>query len=301
MSSAAAEFDSLRPYLLGVAYRLTSSWADAEDVVADAWPRWAAHAEEVREPRAWLTRTVGRLALDLLTSARVRRESYVGPWLPEPLVARAEGDAAEPDPAAILVADESVRMAFLVVLDELTPEQRVAVVLHDVLGTDFGQVAEVLGTSVANARQHAVRGRRRLTEADPAPRTASEPAWRLLAELSAALASGDTDRLSRLLAPDVVLTGDGGGRVAAARKPIVGAAMVSRFLAGLVAKFGDNIVLQPVWVNGDPGLMFRTTDPRPHDARVGVYAFSWRDGQIERLYGILAPDKLTRLPGVETI
>lgn len=301
MSSAAAEFDQLRPYLLGVAYRLTSSWADAEDVVADAWPRWAAHAEEVREPRAWLTRTVGRLALDLLTSARVRRESYVGPWLPEPLVARAAGDGSASDPAAVLVADESVRMAFLVVLDELTPEQRVAVVLHDVLGTDFGEVAEVLGTSVGNARQHAVRGRRRLTEADPAPRTASELGWQLLAELSAALASGDTDRLSRLLAPDVVLTGDGGGQVAAARKPIVGAAQVGRFLVGLGARFGDNVVLEAVWVNGDPGLMFRTTDPRPHDARAGVYAFSWRDGRIERLYGILAPDKLTRLPDAESI
>ena len=166
---AAAVFDDLRPYLHGVAYRLTSSWADAEDCVADAWPRWNRHADEVEDPRAWLTRVVARLAVDHLRSARVRRESYVGPWLPEPIVTRSgvapigTGAAPSPDPLDELVADESVRLAFLVVLDRLTPEQRVAVVLHDVLGVEFTDVADVLGCTVEAARQHASRGRRRVT------------------------------------------------------------------------------------------------------------------------------------------
>ncbi len=143
---AAEVFDDLRPYLHGVAYRLTSSWADAEDVVADAWARWSGHAESVDDPRAWLTRVVARLAVDHLQSARVRRESYVGPWLPEPVITVPFPGASAPiDPLDALVADESVRLAFLVVLDRLSPEQRVAIVLHDVLGVDFAGVVGVLG------------------------------------------------------------------------------------------------------------------------------------------------------------
>ena len=143
---AAVLFDDLRPYLHSVAYRLTSSWADAEDCVSDAWPRWSVNASTVDNPRAWLTRVVARLAVDHLRSARVRRETYVGPWLPEPLLTAAHGGVASPrDPLEELVADESMRLAFLVVLDRLTPEQRVAVVLHDVLGLDFVEVADVLG------------------------------------------------------------------------------------------------------------------------------------------------------------
>ena len=177
-----AVFQDLRPYLHGVAYRLTSSWADAEDVVADAWPRWHAHAADVDDPRAWLTRVVARLAVDHLRSARVRRESYVGPWLPEPIFTPAgQAATAAADPLETLVDDESVRLAFLVVLDRLTPEQRVAVVLHDVLGLEFAAVGEVLGCSVEAARQHASRGRRRIDTEDPPPRVATELAWQVWA------------------------------------------------------------------------------------------------------------------------
>ncbi len=212
---AAEIFAEQRSYLLGVSYRLTGSWADAEDLVAEAWPRWAEHADEVVDPRAWLTRVVGRLSLDHLRSARVRRETYVGPWLPEPLITAApvmvggsggsggtvsSGGSLGLDPLDVLVQDESVRMAFLVVLDELSPEQRLAVVLHDVLGLDFADIADVLGCSVSNARQHASRGRRRLSEADPAPRQSAELAWSVLGEMSTALFAGDVDRLTRLLA-----------------------------------------------------------------------------------------------------
>lgn len=304
---AAQIFADQRDYLLGVSYRLTGSWADAEDLVAEAWPRWEAHADEVLDPRAWLTRVVGRMSLDHLRSARVRRETYVGPWLPEPLVSSVAGAStsggivgggvggADTDPLGVLVRDESVRMAFLVVLDELSPEQRLAVVLHDVIGMDFGDIAEVIGCSEGAARQHASRGRRRLVEADPAPRTAADVAWTLLGEMSNALFAGDVDRLSELLAPDVVLLSDGAGEVTAAGRPVVGAAAVGRFLSGLAKKFGTNTTMEPILVNGDPGFLVRVDSTRPRDPKIGVYTFAIRDDRVTALYAVLAPDKLTRL------
>lgn len=312
---AAEIFAEQRSYLLGVSYRLTGSWADAEDLVADAWLPWAAHADEVLEPRAWLTRVVGRLSLDHLRSARVRRESYIGPWLPEPLVTAVSAGAgtgadrggggfpdgvggrggAECDPLNLLVQDESVRMAFLVVLDELSPEQRLAVVLHDVLGLEFTDVAQVIGCSAASARQHAVRGRRRLEDARPAPRTSPELAWSVLGEMSAALLAGDIDRLAALLSSDVVLMSDGAGKVNAARRPIRGVPEVARFLLGLTAKYGPGLTAEPVLVNGDPGLLVRVDSSRPRDAKLSVYTVALRDGRVIALYAVLAPDKLTHL------
>ena len=309
---AAEIFADQRSYLLGVSYRLTGSWVDAEDLVAEAWPRWERHAAEVLEPRAWLTRVVGRLSLDHLRSARVRRETYVGPWLPEPLVTAVPVGSAggggqglvggsassdpETDPLGILVRDESVRMAFLVVLDQLTPEQRLAVVLHDVIGMDFADVAEVIGCSVVAARQHASRGRRRLAEADPAPRPAAELAWSVLGEMSSALFAGDVDRLTQLLAPGVVLTSDGAGKVTAARRRVVGADDVGRFLSGLGARYGQDITVEPVLVNGDPGFLIRIDSARPQDAKVSVYTVALRGQLIVAVYAVLAPEKLTRLP-----
>ncbi|HEX2362467.1 MAG TPA: RNA polymerase sigma factor SigJ [Jiangellaceae bacterium] len=298
---AAAVFAELRPYLNGVAYRLTSSWADAEDVVADAWPRWSEWAETVDDPRGWLTRVVARLAIDHLRSARVRRESYIGPWLPEPVITTAGGPRAEPDPLEQLVTDESVRLAFLVVLDELPPEQRVAVVLHDVLGVDFAGVADVLGCSPAAARQHASRGRRRVKQATPPARVPSDQGWGVLGELSAALRSGDLARLSALLAPDVVMTADGAGRMNAAGRPLMGVTEVARFLHGLVtlaARLQAGFEVEPVLVNGDPGFVIRLDSHRPRDPKVAVYAFTIDHGRIAAIYAVLAPEKLSRSPGL---
>ena len=311
---AAEIFAGQRNYLLGVSYRLTGSWADAEDVVAEAWPRWAEHADEVLQPRAWLTRAVGRLSLDHLRSARVRRETYIGPWLPEPLVTaapvsvggsggadvgRGGGGAGagsdENEPLSLLVRDESVRMAFLVVLDELGPEQRLAVVLHDVIGLDFGEVAEVIGCSVAAARQHASRGRRRLSESDPAPRPSAELAWSVLGEMSSALFAGDVARLSQLLAPDVVLSSDGAGKVNAARRRLVGVGEVSRFLSGLASKYGGSASAEPVLVNGDPGFLIRVESDRPQDPKISVYTVALRGQLIVGVYAVVTPDKLTHL------
>jgi RNA polymerase sigma-70 factor (ECF subfamily) len=292
----AAEFQEYRGFLLSMAYRLTGSWADAEDVVAQAWPRWQV-AEGVLNPRAWLTRVVSRIALDHLRSARVRRESYVGPWLPEPLVTGMPAPARAPDPAEELVRDESVRLAFLVVLDALSPEQRVSLVLHDVLDLPFAEVAEVLGCPEATARQHAVRARRRIAAADPAPRFPDRETRAILDRLAAALAADDGPALAALLAPDVVLVNDGGGEVAAAAHPVHGADRVTRLLAGLRRSGAAGATFEVVLVNGDPGFLVRLAEPRrPRDPEVAVFGFSVRDGLIEGIYGVAAPGKLSRVP-----
>lgn len=297
---AATVFERHRPYLLGVAYRLTGSWADAEDAVADAWPRWAGHAAEVVEPRGWLTRVVGRIALDQLRSARVRRETYIGPWLPEPVVSAVGGsraaERAGADPADAVVWDESIRFAFLVVLDQLTPEQRLAVVLHDVAALDFGEVGEVIGCSAATARQHASRGRRRLDSARVPPRPPDPEMWAVLGQLAAALEAGDADSLAALLAPDVVLTGDGGGQVAAVRRQLLGRYEVTRLLAGLAMRYGPKTRFEPAVVNGELGFVARVDSDRPQDAKVAVYSLTLSDGLIAGLYGVLAPDKTVRVP-----
>ncbi len=293
-------FAELRPYLHGVAYRLTSSWADAEDIVSDAWLRWSEWADTVDDPRGWLTRVVARLAVDHLRSARVRRESYTGPWLPEPVVTRIGGPQAEPDPLEQLVADESVRLAFLVLLDELPPEQRVAVVLHDVLRVDFAGVADVLGCSPAAARQYASRGRRRIKAAKPPARVPADRSWSVLAELSTALRSGDLDRLSQLLAPDVVMVSDGAGQVNASGRPLVGTLEVARFLHGLGTLATRHVVgldIETVLVNGDPGFIVRLESDRPRDPKVAVYTATIEDGRITAVYAVLAPAKLSRLSG----
>jgi len=298
---AAAVFQDLRPYLHGVAYRLTSSWSDAEDVVADAWPRWSGHAEAVDDPRAWLTKVVARLAVDHLRSARVRRETYVGPWLPEPLLTPAVvASRPSADPLDELVTDESVRLAFLVVLDRLTPEQRVALVLHDVLGNDFAEIADVLGCSVEAARQHASRGRRRVDSDPLPPRVADELSWSVLDELTAALQAGDASRLARVLAPDVVLTADGAGQVSAASRPVEGATAVTAFLLGLVSlaeRHNASYAFEPVRVNGDPGWLIRVESEHDRDPDIAVYGYVVKDGRIAAIHAVLAPDKLTRVPG----
>lgn len=288
-------FEAHRAHLLGVAYRLLGSWAESEDVVSEVWLRWREHAAEVTEPRAWLTRVTARAALDVLRSARARRESYVGPWLPEPLVTL-PGVATTNDPLERVVQDESVRMAFLVVLEELSPEQRVAVVLHDALGMPFAEVATVLSCTPEAARQHAVRGRRRVADADPPPRTSLDEGAAVLSRLSAALATGDADGLAALLAPGIVFTSDGGGVVHAARRPLVGVTEVAKFLTGLQRLGGDRATLVPVAVNGEPGLLVRISEPRPGEPEVAVYGFGVRNGQVVAVWAVLAPDKLSRLP-----
>lgn len=287
------EFDGHRSHLLAVAYRLTGSWADAEDAVQDSWLRLQRTGpEEIRDLRGWLTVTVGRLCLDRLRSATARRERYVGPWLPEPLVTPLDGDDG---PAAAVVRDEGVRMAALVVLDRLTPDQRVAFVLHDAFDVPFAEVAALLGCTGAAARQHASRARRVVADADPPPRAAVAEQRRLLTALTAALAAADLDALVRLLHPDIVLVGDGGGAERTARRPVAGPEKIARFIIGLRVKYGRGLdAARPVLVNGDLGLWIPALPGRT--AR-RVLAVSCRDGLVAGLYDVVNPAKLAHLPG----
>jgi RNA polymerase sigma-70 factor, ECF subfamily len=294
----AAEFETHRAHLVGVAYRITGSLADAEDAVQEAWLRLArTDADELRDVRAWLTTVVGRIGLDRLRSAAVRRERYVGPWLPEPILT-SPGASPEDDPLAQVVRDDGVRMAALVVLERLTPEQRVAFVLHDAFSVPFAEIAAVLGCSEQAARQHASRGRRAVADADPPPRVAPAEQRRVIDALAKAVTDGDLDELVRLLHPDVVMVGDGGGKIPAAKRPLHGPREVGNFLLGLARVYGLAAeALEPVLVNGDLGLLVRpmTTDNgREVTASSSVVAV--RDGRIEAIYNMANPDKITRLP-----
>ncbi len=294
-------FEEHRGHLLGVAYRLTGSLADAEDAVQEAWLRLArlsdADRAAIRDPRGWLTTVIGRLCLDRLRSAAVTRERYVGSWLPEPLLT--ELDGAAPDPLDEVVRDEGVRMAALVVLDQLTPEQRVAFVLHDALAIPFAEIADVLSCSAPVARQHASRARRIVASADPPARVGLAEQRRVLDAFLAAVATGDVQAVVTLLHPDAVMVGDGGGKERTARRPVRGADKVARFLLGLLERYGVGqlVPARMVLVNGDLGMIIPewpgdTEHPTPAAGRISC--FTIRDGRIAAIYDVVNPDKLTR-------
>lgn len=284
-------FEEHRAHLLGVGYRITGSLVDAEDAVQEAWLRLAAlddaDRDEIREPRAWLTTVVGRLCLDKLRAAATRRERYVGPWLPEPLLADPGGD----DPLAVVVRDEDVRMAAMVVLERLSPPQRVALVLHEALDLPFARIAEVLDCTEATARQHASRARRIVADATP-PRVPTAEHEQLLAAFAAAVAAADTEALVGLLHPDARWVADSGGKAKAPRRPVVGADKVVRLLFGLLEKYGPELAdgWAPVSVNGEPG--FRT--PGVADAPPAVTVLSVTAGRIDTIFQVVNPEKLTR-------
>lgn len=283
----ATAFEAHRPHLVRVAYGQLGSLAEAEDVVQDAWLRLErADAEEIRDLRAWLTTTVSRLALDALRSARVRRERYVGPWLPEPLV-RADDE----DPADRLALDESVGTALLVVLEALSAGERVAFVMHDVFGYEFGTVADALGTSQGAARQLASRARRHVQDARPRFPASREQQREVVLAFSHAALEGDTDALLELLDPDVVMRSDGGGVVNAARKPIVGADRVARTARALTRKGVDAASARVVDVNGMPGILIQGGDGIPN-----VVSFTVDGGRIAAIDIVRNPAKLRGLP-----
>jgi RNA polymerase sigma-70 factor (ECF subfamily) len=281
----AAAYNAARPRLVRLAYAVIGSASDAEDVVSDGWLRLV--SADARDPildvAAWASVTVTRLALDLLNSARVRREQYVGPWLPEPVVETTN------DPADRVTLDESVSYALMVVLETLSPAQRTTWVLHDLFGLPFSEVADIVGRTPAAVRQLAARARRHV--ADNAPRltvTATEHDAAVDAFLAAS-AGGDLAGLLQVLDPDVVLTSDGGALVNAARRPVLGADRVSRFILGIADNVKDGQHLEPVSVNGATGLALYDGD------RIAiVVSFTVLHAKITRLDFILAPDKLPR-------
>ncbi len=289
------EFEELRPHLLSVAYRLTGTIADAEDVVQDAWLRWEhANSDAINDLRAWLTTVVSRLALDRLRSASHRRETYYGEWLPEPVVTALDGD----DPLAAVVAGEDARFAAMVVLERLNPDQRVAFVLHDGFAVPFGEIASVLGISAAAARQLASRARRAVATVPP-PVT-DEVHNEVAGALMLALAAGDMEAVVRLLHPDVTFTGDSNRKAPTAARVIHGPDKVARFLFGLAARYGPGFLSSSrlANINGQLGSYLAgspANDGYP-EMMPRVTAMTVRDGKICAIWDIANPDKFTGSP-----
>jgi RNA polymerase sigma-70 factor (ECF subfamily) len=276
-ADAAHSFEPHRPRLIRVAYRMLGSVADAEDVVQDAFLRWLdADRSQVMTPEAYLTRTVTRLCLDVLKSARRRRETYVGPWLPEPMV------EAEPD------LDDVVTLPLLLALERLSPLERAAFLLHDVFGMPFDDVAQSIGRDAAATRQLAARARQHVHDARPRFAVDRQRGTELAAAFLAASRSGDLNALKSILAADVVFTADGGGKRPAGMAPIVGLDAVLALLAGLAKRFGDaSQLIRYASINGLPGYVTIEAD-----GLLQTTAFDIRDGVIAAVYVMRNPDKL---------
>jgi RNA polymerase sigma-70 factor (ECF subfamily) len=277
--------EELRPLLFSIAYRMLGSVAEAEDVVQEAYLRRASASDEVVvSERAFMTTITTRLAIDVLRSARVRREAYVGEWLPEPLV--------EPEAPAAVEDEESVSLAMLVLLERLNPVERAVFVLRESFDLGFDEIATIVDRSEDNCRQILTRARRRL--ADERPRFDADPVERraLASRFLAAARDGDLEGLVAVLAPQTVLVGDGGGIARSLSRPMRGAAAVAR---ALVAFYGQidalGVTLEPVWVNGQPG--FRTLDPEGRIVNVAGLDIS--GGRITAIRTILNPEKLAHL------
>ncbi|GAA4676919.1 RNA polymerase sigma factor SigJ [Pseudonocardia yuanmonensis] len=285
-----ADFEAQRPRLFGLAYRLLGSAQDAEDAVQDAWLRWsgADHAA-VASPAAWLTTALTRLCLTRLTSARTRRETYVGPWLPEPILTT---DPAV-GPAETAAQRESVSLALLVTLERLTPLERAVYVLREAFGHTHAEVAAILGVTEAHSRQLHTRARKHLAEAPAGQPETDAAAWGALVErFLAAAREGEIAELEALLAADVAAWSDGGGRVSAARRPVVGRAAVARFLAGVFAKFTTGLEARVGEVNGEPAILAL------RDGELtSVLAVARSGSQVTGLRFVLNPDKLAFLGG----
>jgi RNA polymerase sigma-70 factor (ECF subfamily) len=276
-----------RPQLLNLAYRMLGSLAEAEDAVQEAYARWYALAPErrraVSSPGAWLNTATSRICLDLLGSARARRERYVGEWIPEPVPDR----GGPSDPAEQITLDESVSTAFLVMLESMTPAQRVAFILHDVYRYSFDEVAAIVGRTPAACRQLASAARRRVREA-PAPVTAARQA-EVVRDFRAAWTAQDIESLIGLLDPAAVATADSGGRVVAFRDPIEGGENIARLLVGLAARLQDAVVISEATVNGRPGLI-----AEQDGVTISVYAFEVAGDRVTRLWIMRNPEKLRR-------
>jgi RNA polymerase sigma-70 factor (ECF subfamily) len=275
-------FEAERPRLVGLAYRILGSLADAEDVVSEAWLRWErTDREGIERPAAWLTTVTTRAALDHLRARRRRPSIYPGPWLPEPIVA-----GPGPEEAAELA--DSLTLGFLILLDELGPVERAVFVLAEVFAVPYDEIGAMVDRSPGACRQIASRSRRRLREAHLPRGSAGDR--RLVDELVVAVATGDVQGVLDRLAPDVVCTSDGGPRRRAARRPVVTAPRVARFLVNLGRRFQDRMEVVPVSVNGDAGYVIRI------DGLVDqVLAFSVADGRVVAIRIVRNPDKLAHV------
>ena len=296
-SDVADAYHDLRPLLFSIAYRMLGSVSEAEDLVQEAFVRYQRALVDgvaVESPKAWLSAVVTRAAIDHLRSARVRRETYVGEWLPEPLVT----DDGAGDPAAHVAELDSLSMSFLVLLERLTPVERAVFLLHDVFDYDFEEVAKIVEKAPATCRQHAVRARRFVADNRPRFDASESDRDELVGRFLAAAERGDIQTLIDALAEDVMVQGDGGGKVPQWSAPIAGADKVARMFAGLgrqVRRLGTTF--EPHRVNGQPGVIFRG----PNRGVMSVMSFEVLGGRITRIRSIVNPDKLSHLGAVESL
>jgi RNA polymerase sigma-70 factor (ECF subfamily) len=278
-------FEQHRGRLYGIAYRMLGSRAEADDIVQEAWLRWARAGHDIRAPEAWLVTATTRLCIDRLRELRAEREHYVGPWLPEPLTL----DAAPPaDRAAELASDLSV--AFLAVLERLAPEERAAFLLHDLFDSDYGDIAEILGKSEAACRQIVSRARRRVREDQPRVQVSAEARSRLLHRLVEAVQTQDPSKLIDVLAAEASWTSDGGGKTKAAKKVVRGAEHVARFATGVFHRYLAQLEFRDLVINGEAGI------GAYFEGRLLSVISIRTDGQrILDVFSILNPDKLRGL------
>lgn len=282
-------FQQHRPLLFSIAYRMLGSVADAEDIVQEAFVRWQqVSGLEVRSPKSYLSTVVTRLCLDYLRSAKVRREEYVGPWLPEPLLTDESLDAAE-----TIELDETLSMAFLVLLERLTPVERAVFLLREVFDYDYGEISRIVGKSEANCRQIARRARESVAARRPRFETSAEQEKRLMDSFLEACSDGDMESLLALLSEDVILWSDGGGKVRAALNPIYGPEKVSRFLLGILGKTPPGFSTKMARVNGRPGVI-GYVGGQPMSALV-------LEATVDRIWTIrivVNPEKLKTIPSL---
>ena len=278
-----SDFEAYRALLFGIAYRMTGSAADAEDLVQDAYIRYAsADTEIVRDVKAFLVTILTRLALDRLKSAQHKREQYIGPWLPEPVLTGIEGD-----PYARATRDEKVELALLRTLERLAPQERAVFLLHEVLEHDHNEIAELLEITPAASRQNLHRAKERV--AQEKPRFTPDPAQqqRLVETFLGALANGDVDSLRNLLAADVMAIADGGGKTFAAKRPVFGADAVAKMFVGIVQKFAQGIEPSIEEVNGAPAVVGR------RDGEItNILTFTFDGDRIAEVISFVNPDKL---------
>jgi RNA polymerase sigma-70 factor (ECF subfamily) len=282
MESSAAAFESARGRLFGLAYRMLGSRADAEDIVQEAYIRWhQREREDIESPDAWLVTTTTRLAIDRLRRLKTEREAYTGPWLPQPIV-------GPPPPDRRLDLADDLSMAFLSLLERLSPDERAAFLLHDVFDVGYAAIAAVIERSEAACRQVVHRARERVRGEHKRFEVTESAKAGLLERFSAAMDARDEEALLALFAPDATWTADGGGKVGAGLQPIVGAARIARLVIGLREKFwADNRRIERTTVNGEPGLCIR--DGERLTATLSIAT----DGErILAVYAVVNPEKL---------
>jgi RNA polymerase sigma-70 factor (ECF subfamily) len=278
-----SEFEAYRALLFSIAYRMTGSAADAEDLVQDAWLRFASvEPEVVRDVRAFLVTILSRLALDRLKSAQRQREEYIGPWLPEPVLTGIEGD-----PYARVTRDEKVEMALLRTLERLSPQERAVFLLYEVLDHDHAEIAELLGITAASSRQLLHRAKERVADDKRRAQTPEDRRRQIIEGFMTALAKGDVDAVRDLLAADVIATADGGAKSFAAKRPVVGADAVARLYIGITTKLAVGLRATMEEVNAAPAVVVWRGD-----TIVSVLTFDFDGDRIAEVVSVVNPDKL---------